>query len=111
MRTINFRAWDKISKTWVMVNWGVGIDNHGNVYPCWTQPKTDLELMQFTGLTDKNGKMIYEGDVVKFDYPMEVIWDLGSWVVKTNKGNSLLYGYIAEVEVIGNIYENPELLK
>jgi len=67
-------------------------------------------LMQYTGLLDKNGKEIYEGDIFEFDYPMEVLWDMGSWVVKTKKGSSLLFGYTTEGEIIGNIYENPELL-
>lgn len=71
------------------------------------------ELMQFTGLHDKNGREIYEGDIVEvkfndgggYDNPVEVSFENGSFWVGM--------GYLNDVkiiEVIGNIYENPELL-
>jgi len=77
--------------------------------------------MQFTGLTDKNGKEIYEGDVLKIN-----LYD-DEWVTKVRDYNGTLVIDVegcdwnttalsflddeAETEVIGNIYENPELLK
>ena len=75
-------------------------------------------LMQYTGLKDKNGKEIYEGDIVKGkeDEPMLVIWrnDLASFGL-TKKGWMFthFFGETLEPEecsIIGNIYENPELL-
>jgi uncharacterized phage protein (TIGR01671 family) len=69
---------------------------------------------QFTGLTDKNGKEIYEGDVLLFEgYPNEsIIFDEGSFGYKGIYGfNSLSETNLSIAEVIGNIYETPELLQ
>jgi len=84
-------------------------------------------LMQFTGLLDKNGKEIYEGDIVKYQInfnPKKKIFITGkiefkdcSWIIVSRiKGvgeNDEFLNLVLddELEVIGNIYENPELLK
>ena len=70
------------------------------------------DLMQDTGLKDKNGKEIYEGDVCRVDYTDG--WELG--VVEYEKGTYyLIYKSLGmnhdKIEVVGNIYENPELLE
>lgn len=88
----------------------------------------DINLMQYTGLKDKNGKEIYEGDICKCNYfnsskvkqHIEVVefkagqFDL-TWTInklfKSFRSRSHFNGHPDAFEVIGNIYENPELLK
>lgn len=79
---------------------------------------------EYTGLKDENGKEIYEGDILSSEYPVKgkrnchpVVWGSGRWEVdhivndccRAWRGD--LNGHHASEEVIGNIYENPELLK
>jgi len=98
-REIKFRAWDSIREEMYF-----GYDVYNPVPTGYTQ----LEVMQFTGLKDKNGKEIYEGDIVK---PLSITGK--NMVVLFNEGMFNIaammkfnYGF----EVIGNKYENPELL-
>ena len=81
----------------------------------------EVELMQFTGLKDKNGKEIYEGDIVENVLARglssaEVKWFRGGFVLQYNGDNCSLKDFartkyeLAGYEIIGNIYENPELL-
>lgn len=126
MREIKFRAWDKVSK--VMVN-GLVLDFQGNIlvtkkrgpdgkYAFKQQEGYDrerFELMQYTGLQDKNGKEIYESDLGKpeIEKPHLVSWigdrwQKGDWDYANGRWT---WGDIPrDFEVIGNIYENPELL-
>ena len=85
----------------------------------------EFELMQFTGLKDKNGNEIFEGDIVKFSncddyvYVTPVVWDknYACFGVSFSVGYPIPFDYLEEfytelkdIEVVGNIYENPELL-
>nr|WP_241007418.1 YopX family protein [Streptococcus oralis] len=85
----------------------------------------DIHLMQSTGLFDKNGKEIFEGDIAQFEdcYTETdflyvntgiVEWSQGSFTI-TNRDSvlmeDLLDGDVLDVKIIGNIFENPELLE
>lgn len=92
------------------------IDRNGLAH--WKEnsiPNSSDKLMQFTGLLDKNGKEIYEGDITE-NYAMRdvVIFHNGAFVGKNSQKDHLgQHQPIAvhnELEVIGNIYENPEML-
>lgn len=119
MRTIKFRAWDNKNK--VMINpfcelrenlfWGEDLTNTGLTIP--------ISVMQFTGLFDKNGVEIYEGDILSTETlkHMQVGWNnrFSSFSL-THKdwAFSHWFGESCEPEqclVVGNIFENPELLQ
>lgn len=70
----------------------------------------NVKLMQFTGLTDKNGKEIYEGDIVRYrDGIYKVDWfENGFYLFRDVRAKFDIWW--VDTEVIGNIYENPDLL-
>jgi uncharacterized phage protein (TIGR01671 family) len=75
----------------------------------------NMEIMQYTGLKDKNGKEIYEGDIINLSSwepsVYLVAWDRGAfYMAKKNLEEVGDIKYVESGEIIGNIYENPELL-
>lgn len=85
---------------------------------CGQEDAEHCELMQFTGLLDKNGTEIYEGDIMQFydkvnekNVALPVIFDDGQWLMDDGNWKLYLYENKKIVEIIGNIYENTELLK
>lgn len=113
MREIKFRAFDR-QGNWYYSNldtisfWsGIG---DGNLR---------LETLgQFTGLKDKNGKEIWEGDVVlhRSAGKQIIVWQdiTGGWTIQTPGDNAVYLPSVddmSNLEVIGNIYSNPELIK
>jgi uncharacterized phage protein (TIGR01671 family) len=137
MRELKFRAWDKKEKNWcpafVINNIGDAHSSYGIIdsisgnISYW---KENVILMQYTGLKDKNKKEIYESDIVKWSdgnyvHPSnpriaEVKFDpeLCFFAVNCDSGRGHKFGFSnfiytdtkKHLEIIGNIYENPELL-
>lgn len=116
-RKIKFRAWDTVHKimTYSDINCinfsGQILLNDGKFVNI---DKTCYELMQHTGLKDKNGKKIYEGDICKHndDIAKIIFWE-GAFIFGKSciHENALTnFACCKTFEVIGNIYENPELL-
>lgn len=117
-----YRAWDKEFKEMVQVN-ALALDEQviKVTYKNKNVVKDDVkeyELMQSTGLKDKNGKEIFEGDILTSqNYPVKGVvefrTDLGLWVHYLKGYNYFEYlGNVAgSKEIIGNIYENPDLLE
>ena len=145
MREIKFRVWDDHYK---YMNYKVIVGTYGewekvkddeNYTACsmWIEPEKvdykceahwshfepyhkDIKLMQYTGLKDKNGKEIYEGDILKVEkVDLAYIYydeDRMAWGIKEINefyfDSPLLSENVSlELEVIGNIYDNPNLLE
>lgn len=126
MREIKYRVWNKELRKMEIVG-AIDWDCHGHVVTCNTEtsklyryPPEDILLMQYTGLKDKNGKEIYEGDIILCDSllrrcPHEIIWtELNTGTICGTFGWYLTgvsnpgYGFTGREEIIGNIYD-PEL--
>ena len=123
MREIKYRAWDIHTESMrdvLVIDWvNELIDLSSGIIE---RRPHEVILMQYTGLKDKNGVEICEGDIVETVYNGEVfagvvVYDLSEVDFKVTDGKEK-YGrnfqYLAgndENEVIGNIYENPELLE
>lgn len=132
MKEIKFRAWDKeygrmeeiycffpeTETVWTKRYWEWRIANDKKSKgKKESEPETHhFELMQFTGLIDKRSKEIYEGDIVK-DFAGTVgtiVWLKNRYTLKCSSGYLYLNEYFLlpkDFEILGNIFENPELIK
>lgn len=147
-REIKFRAWDKKAKEYfhISVLWNSGTNPECFNFDGWTDNfgnkvrLKDIAIEQYTGLKDKNGKKIYEGDIVQFhgnsdDLAIVKFGEFGVPEIDTEKYVDMAIGFYYEPkgslsniapfnmtvplnksyanlgEIIGNIHENPELLE
>jgi len=122
-----FRAWDKKDKRFIydkqifitlrVTNVGIFKLNPSTKEETWLliDDESRFELMQYTGLRDKKGVKIYEGDVVKSlsldeEYHNYIIqFQQGGFVVRSEYGLCARVNLFSDHEVIGNIYETPNL--
>jgi uncharacterized phage protein (TIGR01671 family) len=134
-REIKFRAWDKRKKEWVSVGFHIlgetTLFGLIETYCLENREKgesslermNDIEITEFTGLLDRNGKEIYEGDILipfsKGVGPMIVYYESGAFCCKHKYNRWGLLSRLFDpdiqklyaVHIIGNVFENPELLK
>lgn len=127
---MRFRAWDKVANEMCHVS-ELSFNGDGIVWGINDVPFVESNgedgyiLMQYTGLEDKNGVEIYEGDIIKHsgneherDFPVTQVIFIQSNCLTCHgffslapNGKAAKHTHVQHVEVIGNIYESPELLK
>lgn len=119
-----FRAWNKEDKKMYAVEGVYAYKDEctqgGEVFLQWFKTShyfpEQVELMQCTGLKDKNGKLIYEGDIVQWGKTnFAVVWQSCQYALKKDINEKPIDFSLTSfngkgIEVIGNIYENKELL-
>lgn len=112
MREIKFRAWNDKTQMMYMSHLKDGSDN-----PVWSydeifrrQHEESTNIMQFTGLHDKNGKEIFENDICVIENSLETIsWNQEFCRWDTEQHDGLEEAW--DIEVIGNIHEHQHLLQ
>lgn len=136
--TKKFRVWNNVQKIWINPD-EIGISANGNIlilssqgesesvwdYDCWNGNRI-YDMQQWTGLTDSQGVEIYEGDIVTYfpqlnsiEAKCEVVSCVGGFrLARLHSKKGVLLGAFVEVDgkvdslkVIGNIFQNPELLE
>lgn len=117
MREIKFRAWEKTKQIMFFVNDIEGLLQYTIFFnkDCSIEiDEYNSELMQFTGIKDKYEKDIYEGDLCNTeDGVCEIVFKYGCFCYLISKEETFCPSFnwhIEELEIVGNIFENPEML-
>lgn len=135
MRQVKYKAWDKVEKEWIDIKhfgfengelWYVqAIDkNERDIDPPYFPDSNDIELIEYTGMSDRDGVEVFEGDIVelltKYGKDVGVVvfiegcfkirWDSKN---KFPKNREMIGHYYinSKTKVIGNVYEQPELIE
>lgn len=127
MKEIKFRAWHKESQcilTVDFIDFNYKNDDGSIGLVAFIEPinefdedidyackLNEIELMQFTGIKDKNDKEIYEGDILSYSRDNQKKIDYVKWYAPCFILGEIIMGYCKDFEIIGNIYENPELFE
>ena len=119
MSEFKFRAWDKFDRKFLSGGYDdVYLDLEGIIYKYTRdglEPASERFIIeQYTGLRDKNGREMYEGDIFNglHDFgPAGAVPKSGTVRFDVEQGYGWNYWYIQTIEIIGNIHENPELLE
>lgn len=133
MRTLKFRVWDKQQhKFHTDKNWGISLDGANIIgfssHDSWSDDRgykialtENLVVLQYTGVNDKNNKEVYDGDILRNELNGNICFvrwatdmEYAGWSLARPGepiGNLFINKIYQNLEVIGNIFENPELLK
>lgn len=127
MQNIKFKVWGKEEECWISIE-SIVLDSNGSIAYLLSEEddmppylEEEVEIMQYIGLKDVNGRDIYENDIVKSNYKYaqpkisQIIMEDGNSYIAGEDlatGNEMLVSdHVDEIEVIGNIQTNPELLE
>lgn len=129
MREIKFRAWDKFEKQWMDAPIIDGANGKMMAFSpldgTFVRQFSDaeVEIVEYTGIDSEDGLEIFEGDIVKQEETLFGVVDTdleltgvvkmleGCWVIDSGKDSVYLWSETACHQILGNIYENPELLE